>query len=200
MDLFADEKQNKLISDAKDYIAKLFEGHSDGHDLDHSLRVFSNAVAIARKEPPCDMEAVALAALLHDADDHKLFDTVNNQNARTFLESHNVDSDKIDFICTISNAVSCSKNRGKTPDSLEGKIGQDADRLDAMGAIGIARTFAYGGKHGRPLDGGIEHFHEKLLLLKDEMNTQTARELAESRHAFLEEFLARFEEENNVEI
>ncbi|MBQ1246759.1 MAG: phosphohydrolase, partial [Clostridiales bacterium] len=97
------------------------------------------------------------------------------------------------------NSVSFSKNRGKTPDSLEGKIVQDADRLDAMGAIGIARTFAYGGKHGRPLDGGIEHFHEKLLLIKDEMNTQTARELAESRHAFLEEFLARFEEENNVE-
>ena len=200
MDLFSDDKQNKLISDAKDYIAKLFEGYSDGHDLEHSMRVFSNAVAIACKEPPCDMEAVALAALLHDADDHKLFDTVNNQNARTFLESHNVDSDKIDFICTIINSVSFSKNRGKTPDSLEGKIVQDADRLDAMGAIGIARTFAYGGKHGRPLDGGIEHFHEKLLLLKDEMNTQTARELAESRHAFLEEFLARFEEENNVEI
>jgi len=200
MDLFADEKQNILISDAKDYIAKLFEGHSDGHDLEHSMRVFSNAVAIARKEPPCDMEAVALAALLHDADDHKLFDTVNNQNARTFLESNDVDSDKIEFICTIINSVSFSKNRGKTPDSPEGKIVQDADRLDAMGAIGIARTFAYGGKHGRPLDGGIEHFHEKLLLLKDEMNTKTARELAESRHAFLEEFLARFEEENNVEI
>ena len=200
MDLFADENQNRLISDAKEYIAKLFEGHSDGHDLDHSLRVFSNAVAIARKEPPCDLETVALAALLHDADDHKLFDTVNNQNARTFLESHNVDSDKIEFICTIINSVSFSKNRGKTPDAIEGKIVQDADRLDAMGAIGIARTFAYGGKHGRPLDDGIEHFHEKLLLLKDEMNTQTARELAESRHAFLEEFLARFEEENNVEI
>ena len=200
VNLFADDRQNKLISDAKDYIAKLFEGHSDGHDLDHSLRVFSNAVVIARKESTCDLEAVALAALLHDTDDHKLFDTVNNQNARTFLESHDVDSEKIDFICTIINSVSFSKNRGKTPDSLEGKIVQDADRLDAMGAIGIARTFAYGGKHGRPLDGGIEHFHEKLLLLKDEMNTQTARELAESRNAFLEEFLAHYEEENNVEI
>jgi len=200
VDLFTSENQNRLISDAKEYIAKLFEGHSDGHDLEHSMRVFSNAVAIARKEPTCDMEAVALAALLHDADDHKLFDTVNNANTRSFLESHDVDSDKIEFICTIINSVSFSRNRGKTPDSLEGKIVQDADRLDAMGAIGIARTFAYGGKHGRSLEGGIEHFHEKLLLLKDEMNTKTARELAESRHAFLEEFLARFEEENNVEI
>lgn len=200
MELFADDRLNKLISSAREYIAELFKGRSDGHDLNHSLRVFANAVAIARKEQPCDMEAVALAALLHDADDHKLFDTVNNQNARTFLESHDVDSDKIDFICTIINSVSFSKNRGKTPDSLEGKIVQDADRLDAMGAIGIARTFAYGGKHGRPLDSGIEHFHEKLLLLKDGMNTQTARELAESRHAFLEDFLAHYEEEKNVEI
>ncbi len=198
--LFDDDRQNKLISDAVDYIAKLFEGHSDGHDLDHSLRVFSNAVAIARKEPPSDMEAVALAALLHDADDHKLFDTVNNANARSFLDSHGVAGEKTDFICRIINSVSFSKNRGKTPDSPEGRIVQDADRLDAMGAVGIARTFAYGGKHGRSLDGGIEHFHEKLLLLKDEMNTETARELAGSRHAFLEEFLARFEEENNVEI
>ena len=196
--LFADDRKNRLISDAGEYIAKLFEGHSDGHDLDHSLRVFSNAVAIARKEPPCDMEAVALAALLHDADDHKLFDTVNNQNARSFLESHGVSREKTDFICSIINSVSFSKNRGKTPDSPEGRIVQDADRLNAMGAIGIARTFAYGGKHGRTLDGGIEHFHEKLLLLKDEMNTDAARELAESRHAFLEEFLDHFEEEKNA--
>ena len=136
-------------------------------------------MAIAGKEPPCDMEAVALAALLHDADDHKLFDTVNNQNARSFLESHGVSREKTDLICSIINSVSFSKNRGKTPDSPEGRIVQDADRLDAMGAIGIARTFAYGGKHGRTLDGGIEHFHEKLLLLKDEMNTDAARELAE---------------------
>ena len=158
------------------------------------------ALLIGKHEDPHQSLIFRQHFVRTSADDHKLFDTVNNQNARTFLESHNVDSDKIDFICTIINSVSFSKNRGKTPDSLEGKIVQDADRLDAMGAIGIARTFAYGGKHGRPLEGGIEHFHEKLLLLKDEMNTQTARELAESRHAFLEEFLARFEEENNVEI
>ena len=101
MDLFTSENQNRLISDAKEYIAKLFEGHSDGHDLEHSMRVLSNAVAIARKEPMCDMEAVALAALLHYADDHKFFDTVNNANTRSFLESHDVDSDKIEFICTI---------------------------------------------------------------------------------------------------
>ena len=75
-------------------------------------------------------------------------------------------------------------------------IVQDADRLDAMGAIGIARTFAYGGKHGRPLEGGIDHFHEKLLLLKDSLNTAKAREMAAPRHAFLEEFIEHFNAEN----
>ena len=186
-----------LIREAKEYIAELFAGHSDGHDLNHSLRVFSNAMAIAEKEQGSDIEVVALAALLHDADDHKLFDTVDNFNARKFLSSHGVSPDKLDFICEIINAVSFSQNRGKKPSSLEGKIVQDADRLDAMGAMGIARTFAYGGKHGRSLEDGVEHFHEKLLLLKDEMNTGTAREMAIARHEFLEEFVERFEAENN---
>ena len=186
-----------LIREAKEYIAELFAGHSDGHDLNHSLRVFSNAMAIAEKEQGSDIEVVALAALLHDADDHKLFDTVDNFNARKFLSSHGVSPDKLDFICEIINAVSFSQNRGKKPSSLEGKIVQDADRLDAMGAMGIARTFAYGGKHGRSLEDGVEHFHEKLLLLKDEMNTDTAREMAIARHEFLEEFVERFEAENN---
>lgn len=188
---------DKLISEAKEYIAELFAGHSDGHDLNHSLRVFFNAMAIAKKEPGIDLEVVALASLLHDADDHKLFDTVDNANARKFLASHGVSPDKTEFICEIINSVSFSKNRGRKPASIEGKIVQDADRLDAMGAMGIARTFAYGGKHGRSLEDGVEHFHEKLLLLKDEMNTETAREMAAARHEFLEEFVERFEAENN---
>ena len=185
-----------LIRRAKEYIAELFEGHSDGHDLNHSLRVFSNAMAIAEKESGCDMEIVALSALLHDTDDHKLFDTKDNYNARKFLKTQGYDPAKTDLICEIINSVSFSQNRGRKPASLEGKIVQDADRLDAMGAMGIARTFAYGGKHGRSIEDGIEHFHEKLLLLKDEMNTDTARGMAETRHEFLEEFVERFNEEN----
>ena len=154
-----------LIRNAKDYIRDLYSGNSDGHDLDHSLRVYSNAMMIAETEPDCNIEAVALAALLHDADDHKLFDTEDNANAVSFLKSNGVDNEKIEFIVRIINSVSFSKNRNQTPDSLEGQIVQDADRLDAMGAIGIARTFAYGGKHGRSLESSIDHFHEKLLLL-----------------------------------
>ena len=189
---------DQLIQNAKDYIKDLFSDNSDGHDLNHSLRVYSNAMTIAETEPSCDIETVALAALLHDADDHKLFDTEGNANAVSFLRSQGVDDGRIAFIVSIINSVSFSKNRDKDPDSLEGKIVRDADRLDAMGAIGIARTFAYGGKHGRPLEGGIDHFREKLLLLKDGLYTAKAIEMAASRHAFLEEFLERFEEESGI--
>lgn len=189
----------RLINDAKEYIRVLFEKNSDGHDLAHSLRVYSNAMKIAETEPGCDIEAIALAALLHDADDHKLFNTENNANAVSFMKEHGIEDQRIAFIVSIINSVSFSKNRGKKPDSLEGKIVQDADRLDAMGAIGISRTFAYGGKHGRPLEGGIEHFHEKLLLLKDELNTEKAREMAKPRHELLLEFIKHFESEKSPE-
>ncbi|MCR5031138.1 MAG: hypothetical protein K5982_06650, partial [Selenomonadaceae bacterium] len=123
--------------------------------------------------------------------------TENNANARAFLTGQHVTPEKIERICEAVNSVSFSQNRGKRPATLEGKIVQDADRLDALGAIGIARTFAYGGEHGRSLDVSVEHFHEKLLLLKDELNTETAQKLAEPRHAFLEQFLAQYESEKS---
>ena len=103
--------------------------------------------------------------------------------------------DTADAICRIINGVSFSKNADRRPETIEGKIVQDADRLDALGAIGIARTFAYGGKHGRPPEDSIAHFYEKLLLLKDRMNTARGKEMAGSRHAFLETFLKQWEEE-----
>lgn len=168
-----------------------------GHDAAHSLRVYRNAMHIAESEPGCDRDIVALTALLHDADDHKLFHTENNANARAFLARQSVGEAEIERICRDINSVSFSQNRGSRLDTPEEKIVQDADRLDALGAIGIARTFAYGGEHGRTLDSSIEHFHEKLLLLKDEMNTETARRMAESRHAFLEQFLKEYEQETN---
>lgn len=179
------------------YIQDLFRGNSGGHDAAHSLRVYRNALRIAEGEPGCDTEIVALAALLHDADDHKLFHTENNANARSFLTARKVAPKKIERICEAINAVSFSQNRGKRPETFEGKIVQDADRLDALGAIGIARTFAYGGEHGRSLDESVAHFHEKLLLLKNELNTEAARKLAEPRHAFLERFLEEYEKESN---
>ena len=185
-----------IITAAIAFIQDLFRGNSGGHDAEHSLRVYRNALLIAEGEPGCDTEIIALAALLHDADDHKLFHTENNANARSFLTAQKVEPEKIERICEAINAVSFSQNRGKRPETLEGKVVQDADRLDALGAIGIARTFAYGGEHGRSLDESVAHFHEKLLLLKNELNTETARRLAEPRHAFLERFLEEYGQEN----
>ncbi|MCR4648782.1 MAG: HD domain-containing protein [Lachnospiraceae bacterium] len=184
-----------IIEDAIEYIKNLFGERGDGHDVKHSLRVYRNALAIAEKEGNCDRETVSLAALLHDADDHKLFENKNNENARIFLESHSVSKEKTDYICEVINSVSFSKNRGRRPETAEGKIVQDADRLDAMGAIGIARTFAYGGANKRSLELSIEHFYDKLLLLKDEMNTESAKEIAEKRHVFLEDFLEEYKNE-----
>ncbi len=184
-----------LTEKAIAYVKALFKDDSGGHDASHTMRVYDLAMRIAETEPGCDKQIVALAALLHDADDHKLFHTRNNANARSFLEENRVASDRIERICTVINAVSFSQNRGQIPDALEGRIVQDADRLDAMGAIGIARTFAYGGQHGRALSESVQHFHEKLLLLKDLMNTETAKALAAKRHAFLESFLNELDEE-----
>lgn len=191
--------QIKIVKEAMEYVRTLFQGNSDGHDFDHTMRVYCTAMEIAETEPRCDKLIVALAALLHDADDYKLFETKNNANARIFLDSQNVDEATKVRICMAINSVSFSKNRGKCPELLEGKIVQDADRLDAIGAIGIARTFAYGGKHGRSLDSSIEHFHEKLLLLKGMMHTEKAKEMAEDRHAFMESFLQEWEKERDTD-
>ena len=190
----------QLIENAAAYIRELFSGNAGGHDAAHTFRVYRTALWIAGKEPECDREIVALAALLHDADDHKLFQTEGNANALGFLRANQVPEERIGRILEAINSVSFSQNHGRVPDTLEGKIVQDADRLDAMGAIGIARTFAYGGEHGRPLRASVEHFHDKLLRLKDTMNTEAARELAEKRHAFLESFLKELSEETQEEI
>ena len=173
------------------YARDLFAGNSDGHGMAHTTRVYQLAMKIAEGEE-CDKRVVGLAALLHDTDDHKLFQTEHNANARRFLAEQGVDGETVDRICEAINAVSFSKNKGKRPETPEGRIVQDADRLDAMGAIGIARTFAFGGKHGRPLESSIAHFHEKLLLLKDLMNTDKAKEMAQTRHAFMEAFLTEW--------
>ena len=184
-----------IIDAALGYVRALFEGNADGHDFGHTVRVYENAMRIAESEPGADRLTVALAALLHDADDPKLFQTEGNANARRFLAEQGVEPDTAERVCGAINAVSFRKNGTKTPATPEGRIVQDADRLDALGALGIARTFAYGGRHGRGLEESVRHFHEKLLLLKDGMNTDAAKALAAPRHAFLEAFLAEWERE-----
>ena len=186
---------DQITREAMDYIRELFRGNADGHGFEHSCRVWRTAMKIAEAEEGCDAQIVSLAALLHDADDHKLFDTEDNANARRFLETHGIPAETADRICEAINAASFSRNKGKRPETPEGRIVQDADRLDALGAVGIARTFAYGGKHGRTPEDSIAHFYEKLLLLRDMMNTGKAKEIAEERHAFLEAFLREWDAE-----
>ncbi|MBR5231568.1 MAG: HD domain-containing protein [Clostridia bacterium] len=202
-----------MIEKAKQYIETLFAGDSGGHDVFHTLRVLHLAERIAAEEG-ADLETVQLAALLHDADDRKLSpETHENQgNARAFLASQGMEQTKIDEICHIISQISFKGTGSTIPDTIEGKCVQDADRLDAIGAVGIARTFAFGGSKGRKMydpseppnlnmdenayaknqGHTINHFYEKLLLLKDLMNTDAAKRLAEARHRFMEDFLSEF--------
>lgn len=190
-------KDDFLVSEAQSYVKDIFNEIVDGHDYKHSIRVYKNAMMIAESYPECDLLVVSLAALLHDVDDHKLFNTNNNKNARSFLLAHNIDEIQVEKICDVINSVSFSQNKGTMPNTLEGKIVQDADRLDAIGAIGIARTFAYSGTHGKPLIASVEHFYNKLLLLKETMNTNIAKEMAKSRHLFLENFINELDKETD---
>ena len=185
----------ELTNDAIRYVTKILGDNSGGHDAAHSIRVYRNAIKIAEKEPGSDLLVVSLASLLHDIDDHKIFTNRNNENARSFLSDKCISDEITEKIISVINSVSFSKNRGKRPETIEGRIVQDADRLDAIGAIGIARTFAYGGEHGRSIEESIQHFYDKLLLLKDELNTDTAKEIADKRHEFLEAFIAELKEE-----
>ena len=178
-----------MIEKTKAFAREVFAGDASGHDFDHTLRVFHMATRLAREEG-ADLQIVQLAALLHDVDDRKLSpDTCEGKlRAVTFLRDLGVDEGVIQTIVDIITRISFSAQL-PPPESLEGKCVQDADRLDAMGAIGIARTFAYGGSRGRrmhdPLrqdaQATIEHFYEKLLLLKDSMHTATGQRLAQQR-------------------
>lgn len=200
-----------VFSDARDFLESLFEGDSGGHDIWHTMRVHDLAVTICRQEGG-DLDTVRLAALLHDADDRKLFGDNGYANALRFMESHGIPGDVRDRVVRIISQVSFRGTDSVTPDTLEGMIVQDADRMDAMGAIGIARAFAYGGSRGRAIhipgegprlgmDGeayhgnvgtSVNHFHEKLLLLRDMMNTDAARRMAAVRHDYMEAFLDEF--------
>ena len=116
-----------IISEAIEYVNKLFAGNSDGHGADHTMRVYHNVHILLEAYPEADSFVVSLAALLHDADDHKLFNTENNMNARSFMERKGLSPETIEQICRTINSVSFSHNRGKSPETLVGKIIQDAD-------------------------------------------------------------------------
>ncbi|MDO4397698.1 MAG: HD domain-containing protein [Oscillospiraceae bacterium] len=204
-----------------EFIKAVFSGDSSGHDFYHTVRVYKLATQIAEHEK-ADVKTVQLAALLHDVDDIKLSpDTYSEKkNAVSFMTAGNVDRKTIEAVCKIIDSVSFVGTDSQIPETIEGKCVQDADRLDAMGAIGIARTFAYGGSKGRaiydpeikPKTGmskeeyrnnenstSINHFYEKLLLLESMMNTSEGRRLAKRRMAVMQEFLDEFIAEWNGE-
>lgn len=186
--------ENILYEQALEYTRKLFSGNFNGHDFNHSFRVHKTAMYIARFET-CNLDIVALGSILHDADDHKLFHTKNNQNARIFLESHNISSTMADEICQVINSISFSQNEGRKPSTMEGKIIQDADRLDAIGAIGIARAFTFNGEKHLPMEQAIEHYQNKLSLLKDLMNTDVAKKIAQHRHELMQNYFQELSSE-----
>ncbi|WP_167610022.1 HD domain-containing protein [Maribellus sediminis] len=205
-------RQKQLLKATEDYIKAYFENEGSGHDWWHIYRVKKVALQIAKTEGG-DIFHIELAALLHDLDDWKLNGGSKVSKTFEWLSKMDVSEQDIEKVLEIIHEVSYKGAGVPTPaSSLEAKIVQDADRLDAIGAIGIARTFAYGGNKNRLIYNPavqpenhdsfeaykktnaptINHFYEKLLLLKDRMNTQTAKELAEKRHQFMEDFLEQF--------
>jgi uncharacterized protein len=219
-------QKEEIIERTAAYVKKELLNESSGHDWWHILRVRNNALIIAHKEKGADIFVVELAALLHAMADWKFHggnEKINSSTARKWLKSQKVDDAAIAKVCTVIDEIPFKGAGVKTtPSTLEGKIVQDADRLDAIGAIGIARAFAYGGKIEREIYNptkkpkihtsfksykkesfkntkatSINHFYEKLLLLKGLMNTDAGKELAKGRDKYMKDFLSRFYKEWN---
>ena len=210
----------KLILKTRLYVKKELANDGSGHDWWHIYRVWSLAKKMAQTEN-ADLTIVELSALLHDIADWKFNsgdESAGPKKAAKWLSQNEAGQKLIDAVCEIISTLSYKGAGVATPmRTIEGKVVQDADRLDAIGAMGIARTFAYGGNKNRLIyhpdeppvmhqdfeeykknrGHTINHFYEKLLLLKDQMNTQSARKIAEKRHLFMEDYLNRFFKEWN---
>lgn len=203
----------QLVQNATKFIKEIFQNDFSGHDFFHSMRVYRTAMKIAEAEH-ADMQVVALAALLHDVDDRKLspMTAEKKENAARFMRSQNVPESEIRQVCQIIDEVSFKGTDSVRPSTPEGKCVQDADRLDALGAIGIARTFAYGGSHNRTIydpelpprtamnqaqyysskSTSLNHFYEKLFLLEGMMNTETGKAIARKRTQYMQQFVDEF--------
>ncbi|WP_298505257.1 HD domain-containing protein [uncultured Maribacter sp.] len=218
-------KDENVIQETISFVKKTLDGAEGGHDWFHIERVYKNSLLIA-KEEKVDMLIVSLGALLHDIADAKFYngdESIGPKIASDFLHSKEVIPEVIHHVVAIIENISfkSSLDKGNPKkerfNSLELQVVQDADRLDAIGAIGIARTFNYGGFKNRPLYNPnilpnleitkeeykkstaptINHFYEKLLLLKDKMNTNSGKKLAEKRHLFMVNYLNQFYSEWN---
>jgi len=208
--------EQEIIESTEKYLIEQFSGEATGHDWFHIRRVWNLSKSIAKKEGDVDLFVVEMGALLHDIADHKFHDgddKIGPIKAREYLDLFEIEAAKTDKIIDIVKEISFKGMGVPTKmSSKEGEIVQDADRLDAMGAIGVARAFAYGGSKGRPIYDPvvkpvchtsfaayktstaptINHFYEKLLGLKDRLNTETGKQEGERRHKFMEDFLQNF--------
>jgi uncharacterized protein len=217
--------ENMRIARIEEWLQSRFSKDASGHDWWHLHRVRCNALVLGRSEGVADLELCELGALLHDIADHKFFPDPRDQEAeltelRERLQKEGYSPERCTAVLEIVRGVSFKGAGVETPmTTLEGRVVQDADRLDALGAIGIARVFAYGGSSGRPFHnphstpehhqdfaayqkGGetaINHFYEKLLLLRDRMLTESGKKAAAERHRFMENYLAQFFSEWNGE-
>jgi len=210
--------KDEIIRKTEEYVKKELKGESSGHDWWHIYRVWNNAKNIG-KEENADMFVVELASLLHDISDWKHHDgdeSVGAKIAKEWLESLDVDEEVSSHVAKIIGTASFKGSGVKFEmKTKEGKIVQDSDRLDAIGAVGIARAFMFAGNNNVPMHDPkikpkevlfeeeykdfkrkdcteINHFYEKLLLLKDLMNTKTAKKIAEARHKYMEQYLEIF--------
>lgn len=210
--------KDEIIKKTSDYVKEIMSEETSGHDWWHIYRVWNLARKIAVKEN-ANTFIVEMAALLHDVEDWKLKDSLQTHGkVREWLVKTNISEPEINEIIHITENISYKgANVAEITLTIEGKIVQDADRIDAIGAIGVARAFAYGGSKGRELYNPeiepemhndfhsyknskghtINHFYEKLLLLKDRMNTESAKQIALKRHEFLKLFLENFNTEWN---
>lgn len=219
--LFCRMDKQQMIKRTRAYVKETLKGAEGGHDWFHIERVYHNALLIAKGEE-VNLFIVELGALLHDIADSKFHDgneLIGPQKATAFLRSLEIDEGIVEHIVKIIDNISFKSSLdhqgAQKFDSPEFRVVQDADRLDAIGAIGIARAFNYGGFKNRSMYDPdilpnleqdketykkskaptINHFYEKLLLLKDQMNTPTGKRIAEKRHVFMEQFLKQFYEE-----
>ncbi len=209
-DIKTDFVTQSLVERALDFVKKLHGADGGGHDFSHIERVMQNARIIMSDDPigrSADRQFVLLCCALHDADDRKLIKPGGGEfdNTLAFCRANGISSALFGRIKDVVSKVSFSSNPDFDPDlSIEAKIVQDADRLDALGAVGIARAFAYGAVHGRPMYGSengttVSHFYEKLLLLPNLMNTRVAKDMAKRREKIMRDFLSELSEESGID-
>jgi uncharacterized protein len=186
----------EILQKTREYVLSQMAKNDAAHDADHVLRVVALTETLCKAYPQANAFRAQLLAWLHDLSDDKLNSNVGASSVAQVLESWAVEEGDIRFLTEALPYISYRKHPKLSPEvALEIRIVQDADRMDAMGAVGIARTFAYGGAKGRSLENSLAHFDEKLLRLYDLLSTEEAKRIALPRHRFLQAFYAQFAEE-----